>query len=74
LIPCDKSTDWDHPSGLRIGTTEVTRLGMKEAEMESIAELIVTVLEKREPLEVTRKRVVEMRSAYQKIHYCFDGQ
>lgn len=46
LIPCDKSTDWDHPSGLRIGTTEVTRLGMKEAEMESIAELIVTVLEK----------------------------
>ncbi|WP_339186733.1 serine hydroxymethyltransferase [Brevibacillus sp. FSL K6-6036] len=74
LIPCDKPTDWNHPSGLRIGTTEVTRLGMKEAEMESIAELIVTVLEKREPLEVTRKRVVEMRSAYQKIHYCFDGQ
>ena len=30
LIPSDRPEDWDRPSGLRIGTTEVTRWGMKE--------------------------------------------
>ena len=28
LIPGDKPEDWDRPSGLRIGTIEVTRLGL----------------------------------------------
>src|SRR5437660_8612638 len=30
LIPADKPEDWDHPSGLRIGTTEVKCLGRGE--------------------------------------------
>ncbi|USG63328.1 serine hydroxymethyltransferase [Brevibacillus ruminantium] len=72
LIPCDRPEDWDYPSGLRIGTTEVTRLGMKEAEMETVANLIVSVLEGKEEPEETRKQVIEMRRGYQKIHYCFD--
>ena len=29
LLPSDKPEDWDYPSGLRIGTIEATRLGMK---------------------------------------------
>ena len=36
----DKPEDWDLPGGLRMGTIEVTRLGMKAREMEAIAELI----------------------------------
>src|SRR3989449_834960 len=44
LIPADKPEDWDHPSGLRIGTTEVTRLGMHEAEMGTIADFIARIL------------------------------
>ncbi|KOP71809.1 serine hydroxymethyltransferase [Cytobacillus solani] len=72
LIPSDKPEDWDYPSGLRIGTIEITRLGMKEAEMDIIADYIVSVLEGRDTVEDIRKRVIEMRSGYQKIHYCFD--
>ena|GEM_PF-2085035 len=37
LIPGDKPEDWDYPSGLRIGTIEVTRYGMKEPEISNCA-------------------------------------
>lgn len=72
LIPSDKPEDWDFPSGLRIGTIEITRLGMKESEMESIADYITHVLEDSATPDSVRKQVIEMRRAFQKIHYCFD--
>jgi glycine hydroxymethyltransferase len=72
LLPSDRPEDWDRPSGLRIGTTEVTRLGMREAEMERIAELIADVLVSgREPVQV-RRSVVELRRGFQTVGYCFD--
>src|SRR5215212_8812044 len=40
LLPTDQPADWDRPSGLRIGTIEITRLGMQAAEMETIADFI----------------------------------
>lgn len=72
LIPDNKPEDWDFPSGLRIGTTEVTRLGMKEAEMEQIADFMLAVLEDKKPTKLVRKEIIEFRKSYQKIHYCFD--
>lgn len=72
LIPSDKPEDWDFPSGLRIGTIEITRLGMKESDMETIANYIVSVLEDSVTTDSIRKQVIEMRRAFQKIHYCFD--
>ncbi|WP_290589209.1 serine hydroxymethyltransferase [Alicyclobacillus sp.] len=71
LIPSDRPEDWDFPSGLRLGTTEVTRLGMKEAEMEQIADFIADVLFDRVGVDRVQQRVVEMRSAYQELQYCF---
>src|SRR5438105_8869030 len=44
LIPSDRAEDWDRPGGLRMGTIEVTRLGMHEAEMETIAEFMARIL------------------------------
>ena len=53
LLPNDQPSDWDRPSGLRIGTTEVTRLGMGEVEMRAIADMIAGVLvEGRDPEHV----------------------
>jgi len=72
LIPADKPEDWDHPSGLRIGTTEVTRLGMKEKEMETIADFMARVLvEKAAPVVVVND-VLAFREPYQTVYYCFD--
>ena len=72
LIPGDTPKDWDTPSGLRMGTIEVTRLGMREKEMEQIAEFISQVLiEKRAPEDIVED-VIEFRSAYQTLYYNFD--
>jgi glycine hydroxymethyltransferase len=72
LIPCDRAKDWNHPSGIRIGTTEVTRLGMKKAEMKKIADLIAEVVLQRINPEKVRPKSIELRRSFQKIHYCFD--
>src|SRR5438034_4638203 len=72
LIPADKAEDWDHPSGLRLGTTEVTRLGMHEAEMETIADFIARLLVEQAVPEDVVDDVIAFRQPYQTLYYCFD--
>ena len=72
LIPGDKPEDWDHPSGLRLGTIEITRLGMKEKEMGAIAEFIRRVLVEGEDAAQVKKDVVDFRAPFQTVYYCFD--
>jgi glycine hydroxymethyltransferase len=72
LIPTDQPRDWDRPGGLRIGTIEVTRLGMREAEMATIAGFIADVLvDGAAPARIAAD-VVECRRQYQTIYYCSD--
>ena len=59
-------------TGVRIGTNELTRLGMKEDEMKMIAHFIADALLKRKPLETIKKEVITMRRAFQNIYYCFN--
>lgn len=73
LIPSDEPKDWDNPSGLRMGTIEVTRLGMRETDMETIAGFIARVLVKNEPPESVAKDVEDFRLPYQTIYYNFDN-
>ncbi|MEM0079396.1 MAG: serine hydroxymethyltransferase [Nitrososphaerota archaeon] len=76
LIPKDYrlKTDYRTPSGIRMGSQEVTRLGMKEGEMEEIAEFIKMVLvDGRDSKEVAVK-VREFRKEFQKVHYAFSSQ
>ena len=73
LIPADRPEDWDRPGGLRMGTIEITRLGMGEAEMEVIADFIARVLVERTAPEVVRDEVVAFRQAYQTLYYCFEN-
>jgi glycine hydroxymethyltransferase len=72
LIPDDKPGDWDYPGGLRMGTIEVTRLGMREREMEAIAELIARVLLKREESEQVKPDALALRREFQTLYYCFE--
>ena len=69
LLPDDAPEDWDRPTGLRIGTTEVTRLGMGPDEMETIADLFAGVLVDGRNVKA---EALELRAGFQRIHYCFD--
>lgn len=73
LIPSDTPAEWDRPSGLRIGTIEVTRLGMKEGHMDDIAELFARVLVKQESPEAVAEDVVAYRTRHQTLYYCFEN-
>ena len=73
LLPGDRPEDWDNPSGLRMGTIEVTRLGMNEGDMETIADFIARVLiDKATPHDVVED-VIDFRRPYQALFYCFDN-
>ncbi|MGQ9676287.1 MAG: serine hydroxymethyltransferase [Chloroflexota bacterium] len=73
LIPSDRPGDWDNPSGLRLGSTEVTRLGMGQAQMEVIADFIVRILLNGEKPESVARDVVDFRASYQTVYYCFEN-
>jgi len=74
LLPWDikEGRHFQHPGGIRLGVSEVTRLGMRESEMIEIAEFIKrVVIDKEHPKSVTAD-VAEFRKDYQKVHYCFE--
>lgn len=73
LIPGDTPADWDRPSGLRIGTIEVTRLGLMEADMATIADFFKRVLVDGEDTAVVRKDVEAFRLPLQDFYYNFDN-
>jgi glycine hydroxymethyltransferase len=57
---------------IRFGTCEVTRRGMKEAEMSKIAELIKRTIVDKENPETVKKDVVKVAADFQRVQYCFD--
>lgn len=74
LIPGDTKAGrhYMNPGGLRIGVSEITRLGMKQSEMEEIAEFIQRVVVKKEDPKSVTNDVIEFRNHFQKVQYCFE--
>lgn len=68
LLPWDDVNRSDNPSGIRIGTQEITRRGLKESHMSEVAEYIKKVAIDR--LNV-KEEVSEFISQYNEVHYCF---
>jgi glycine hydroxymethyltransferase len=68
LLPWDDVNRSDDPSGIRVGTQELTRRGMKESEMVEVAEYIKKVAV--DNLKV-KEEVTEFMSNYTKVHYAF---
>lgn len=67
LIPSLRS------KGLRLGTPEVTRLGMHESEMRAVAGLVAAALSGDEPLHAVRERTEMLARRFDRVQYCFDA-
>ena len=76
LLPWDKKRgrDYKTPGGIRLGSSECTRLGMKESEMDAIAEFITRVVMKEDDVKKVAADVGEFKKDYQKVHYAFDTE
>jgi glycine hydroxymethyltransferase len=76
LLPWDKKRGRDYrtPGGIRLGTSELTRLGLKESEMDVVAEFMTRVVMKGENTKRVADDVSVFRKDYQKVHYAFDTE
>ena len=69
LLPWDDVNDSDNPSGIRMGTQELTHRGFKEDEMDQVAEFIKQVVMDKKDV---KEDVTEFMQDYTTVHYAFD--
>lgn len=69
MIPGDM--DPLNPSGLRLGTPELTRIGMKQQEMVDVATFFARTLLKHENSKKIREDIQEFRKDFQELCFCF---
>ena len=71
LMPWDDVDSALNPSGIRLGSQELTRLGMKESHMVEVAEFIKRVVVDKESPEEVKADVERFRMDFQGVHYCY---
>jgi glycine hydroxymethyltransferase len=73
LLPGDLQAGrhYTNPGGIRIGTPEITRIGMKTGDMTEVAELMKRVIIDKEDPGKVKQDVVDFRKDFQKVQYCF---
>jgi glycine hydroxymethyltransferase len=74
LLPGDIQANrhYQNPGGIRLGVSEITRLGMKRSQMTEIAEFIKRVVVDKEPPEQVKADVAMFRKDFQRVHYAFE--
>ena len=74
LYQDDVSTALDNPSGLRIGTQELTRWGMDHDDMKSVAEFYARIIIDKESSDRIKKEITQFRqqSQFTKIQFSLD--
>jgi len=68
MLPSDRSAR--RPSGIRLGTQELTRIGMKEKDMVEVAEFFRRIVIKKEDPKKVGADVREFKKNFTKIQYC----
>jgi len=69
LLPFEPLENVNNPAGIRIGVQEMTRVGMKEAEMQEIARMMSDCMKGG---RYVGDEVKEFRSSFQRVEYSFD--
>jgi glycine/serine hydroxymethyltransferase len=66
-LPDDKT--FYHPSGIRMGVSEMTRFGMKESDFDNLARLMADIIIHNKKVG---NEVAEYRRQFQKMFYCLE--
>jgi len=69
ILPHEPLRNVTNPDGIRIGVQEMTRVGMKEDEMEQIADFIAVCIQQGKEV---REDVNKFRNGYETVNYSFD--
>ena len=69
LLPGDSSPK--HPQGIRLGTPELTRLGMGEKEMVAVAEIFDRLVHRGHSPEAIAREAAELKRGFTGVQYCF---
>ena len=69
LLPWDDVNNSDNPSGIRMGTQELTHRGLKEDNMKDVANFIKQVVMDKKDV---KEEVTEYMGDYTTVHYAFD--
>ena len=74
LLPGDLQAGrhYTNPGGIRVGVSELTRLGMGKSDMVEVAEILHSALTTEKAVAV-RKRVRDLRRTHQRVKYSFDN-
>jgi len=74
LLPGDLQAGrhYTNPGGIRLGVSELTRLGMGKSEMKEVADVLHVALST-DKTEAVKKRVRGLRRLHQKVKYSFDN-
>jgi len=71
LLPWDPVNKAQNPSGIRVGSQELTRIGMREHEMTEIADIFkAIIIDGKDPVKV-KDRVANLRKDFTTIQYCY---
>ncbi|MGC8673663.1 MAG: serine hydroxymethyltransferase [Thermoprotei archaeon] len=72
MLPWDSPESVNDPSGLRMGTQEMTRYGMREGDMEDLALFMKRVLLDKEDPALVKKAVTDFRKRFLRVGYAFE--
>ncbi|MHA1682267.1 MAG: serine hydroxymethyltransferase [Promethearchaeota archaeon] len=74
LLPWDirEGRSYMNPGGIRLGTSEITRLGMKEGDMEGIADFFKKIIIDGKDGKSLVPEVTAFMKEFQDVKFCFD--
>lgn len=74
LLPGDLQAGrhYTNPGGIRLGVSELTRLGMGKSEMKEVADVLHVALTT-DKVDAVKKRVRGLRRLHQRVKYSFDN-
>jgi len=74
LLPGDLQAGrhYTNPGGVRLGVSELTRLGMGKSEMKEVADILHVALTT-DKVEPVKRRVRALRRTHQRVKFSFDG-